>query len=184
MTAFDTPMPDDPASLDLDALDVPQRRELISAYLDGELSADQSRHVTEWLDTNPGALREVEHTRRTWDLLDAYEDEQVPEGFAARVFEATGIERQETQGRVLRMAWYRQPLAAAAALLIAVGAMWAWSPWKTTPSTPTPSTSNLTAVLNEVPTELLDQVDLLVELDDDELDFALYGADDDEEMGG
>ncbi len=177
MTAFD-----EPRRPDLDALDVQQRRELISAYLDGELTADQSRYVTEWLDTNPGALREVEHIRRTWDLLDEYEDEPVPEGFAARVFDATGIERPAKQGRVLRMAWYRHPLAAAAVLLVAVGALWAWSPWKTPPPDVSPSPTQLTAVLNEVPTELLDQVDLLVELDDDELDFALYGVDE-EELG-
>ena len=98
MTAFETPR------ADLESLDVKQRRELISAYLDGELSADESRHVTEWLDTNPGALREVEHIRRTWDLLEAYEDEPVPEGFAARVFETAGVQREEKEGRVLRMA--------------------------------------------------------------------------------
>jgi len=175
MSAFD-PRPE------LDALDVQQRRELISAYLDGELSADQSRHVTEWLDTNPGALREVEHIRRTWDLLEAYEDEQVPEGFAARVFDSVGVERQEREGRVLRMAWYRQfaapALAASAVMLIAVGALWAWSPWKTTTLEGPGDASSLTAVLSEVPTELLDHVDLLVELDDDELDYALYGVDD------
>jgi anti-sigma factor RsiW len=106
------------------------RRELLNAYLDGELSAPDALVVSEWLDRNPGALREVEHLRHIWDLLESYDDEPVPETFASGVMDAVGVERPALSGkgvsseggRVLSMAWYRRPLATAAAVLIAIGA--------------------------------------------------------------
>ena len=109
-----------PTSLEL--MEPDARRELLVAYLDGELSPEATRHVTAWLDENPAALREVEHWRQTWTLLDHYEDEPVPADFAARVFDAVGLKPAERQGKVLRMAWYRRPLATAAAVVLAVGA--------------------------------------------------------------
>jgi hypothetical protein len=114
--------PTDPTLLSLDLLALDERRELLVAYLDGELSAEQALSVSTWLDDNPGALRELEHQRHAWDLLDHYEDEPVPADFASRVFEAVGLAREERAGKVLRMAWYQRPLATAAAVLVAVGA--------------------------------------------------------------
>lgn len=111
------------------------RRELLNAYLDGELSTSDALVVSEWLDSNPGALREVEHLRHIWDLLESYEDEPVPEAFVSDVMDAVGVARPalsgerasreggaDEGGRVLSMAWYRRPLATAAAVLIAIGA--------------------------------------------------------------
>jgi len=110
-------------SHDLDLMDAQERRELLNAYLDGELSADQALMVSAWLDSNPGALREVEHLRHIWDLLELYEEEPVPEDFAAGVIRSVGIEHEPKAGaRVVPMAWYRRPMATAAAVLVAVGA--------------------------------------------------------------
>jgi len=112
-------------------MDVQARRELINAYLDGELSTEQALLVSRWLDSNPGALREVEHLRHLWDLLENYEDEPVPEEFAAGVMQAAGVVpaagvkrvgAAAPAGRLLPMAWYRRPLATAAAVLVAIGA--------------------------------------------------------------
>ena len=74
----------------LDLIDVEERRELLNAYIDGELSAEEALHVSGWLDDNAGALREVEHLRHIGDLLESYEDEPVPADFAANVIAGVG----------------------------------------------------------------------------------------------
>src|SRR5688500_20002725 len=71
--------------MELESLDPRERQELLSAYLDGELPAEEAREVTAWLDRHPDALREVERQRRLWDLLGRYPDEPVPAGFSQRV---------------------------------------------------------------------------------------------------
>lgn len=115
--------------MDLDPLSARERIETLSAYLDGELPAEQARDVTAWLERHPEALREVEHQRRLWDLLGRYADEPVPSGFAERVLDAVGAATRSAHAppeahavrphlpRARRVwAW-----AAAAAVLAAVG---------------------------------------------------------------
>ena len=116
-------------SHDLDLMDAQERRELLNAYIDGEVSAEQALTISTWLDVNPGALREVEHLRHVEGLLEHYADEPVPEGFADGVIEAVGIRHAAVasgavplKGHVVSMAWYRRPMATAAAVLVAVGA--------------------------------------------------------------
>lgn len=75
--------------MELESLDPRERLELLSAYLDGELPADEAREVTAWLERHPDALREVERQRRLWDLLGRYADEPVPAGFSQQVLEQT-----------------------------------------------------------------------------------------------
>ena len=164
------PLPDDLALLDTEA-----RRELLIAYLDGELAAEDALRVSTWLDDNPGALREVEHLRHTWDLLELYEDEPVPADFAQRVFAAVGIEREARAGRVVRMAWYRRPIATAAAVLVAVGATVFVMKHAPTGDTvvPTP-TVDVVSVLEDVPADQLDELllnaDVLLSVDAEALD--------------
>ena len=57
----------DADALRIDALDARRLRELLSAYLDGELSTEAALEVTAWLDDHPDALRDIEHLRRLWD---------------------------------------------------------------------------------------------------------------------
>lgn len=164
-----------------------ERHELISAYLDGELPAAEARQVTHWLDENPGALQEVEHIRRTWDLLEHYEDEAVPEGFAQRIFAAVGIERSANKaGRVVQMAWYRRPqglMAAAAVLVVCVGALFSFS--NDSSLTSSISERSAVAVLDGVPEDLLLHLDQLADLDDDGIDSVIaLGADPDANLGG
>ena len=170
----------DPIPSDLDLLDAQARRELLVAYLDGELPAEEALRVSTWLDENPGALREVEHYRHTWDLLEHYEDEPIPADFAERVFDAVGIKRMAREqmareGKVLQLAWYRRPLATAAAVLIAVGAtvfVMKSGPTATDPAA-TPTT-DVVSVLREVPEdelgELLLNADALLSVDPEALD--------------
>jgi anti-sigma factor RsiW len=161
------------------------RRELLGAYLDGELSAEASLHVSTWLDEHPQALREVEHLRHVWDLLEAYEDEPVPPDFAAGVLEAVGLgpaagkgaerARGAPAGRVLRMAWYRRPVATAAAVLLAVGvtALVMSRGGEEPQARPTPPT-DVVSVLKDVPDDelgpLLLNADVLLSVDDSALD--------------
>jgi anti-sigma factor RsiW len=60
-------------------------RERLSAWLDGELSPEETRTVLARLESDPAFLREAEELRRVWDLLGRYPDEPVPEGFADAV---------------------------------------------------------------------------------------------------
>jgi anti-sigma-K factor RskA len=117
-----------PSPAPLDGLPPRERLEALSAYLDGELPADEAREVTAWLERHPEALREVEHQRRLWDLLGRYPDEPVPSGFAARVLDSVGASSGasaaaphvvEVPQRPVRRVW---AWAAAAAVLAAVGA--------------------------------------------------------------
>ena len=160
---------------DLDLMDVQTRRELVVAYLDGELPPEDALRVSTWLDRNPGALREVEHLRHAWDLLDHYQDEPVPADFAARVFDAVGIDRQERRGKVLRMAWYRRPLATAAALLVAVGAtVFVMSSREGGGELLQAPSTDVVSILRDVPADelgdLLLNADVLLSVDDAALD--------------
>lgn len=148
----------------LDLLPSDDRRELLVAYLDGELPAEQALHVSTWLDENPGALRELEHLRHAWDLLDHYEDEPVPPEFAGRVFDAVGLHHEAREGTVLRMAWYRRPLATAAAVLVAVGA------------TAFVMRAGPSAGVS-VPTRTVDVVSVLQDVPEDQLSALLLNAD-------
>jgi len=162
---------------DLDLLPSDERRALLVAYLDGELSAEDALGVSTWLDENPGALREVEHMRHTWDLLEHYEDEPVPADFASRVFEAVGLRREapaggaRNEGRVLRMAWYRRPLATAAAVLVAVGAtVFVMRTGPDGGATASRTPIDVVSVLQDVP-------DVLQDVPDSELSELLLNAD-------
>jgi anti-sigma factor RsiW len=181
----------DMTSHDIDALGREERRELLTAYLDGELSAEQALLVSRWLDSNAGDLREVERLRHLWDLLENYEDEPVPEDFAAGVVEAVGVQRvgirhvdtqhvdtqlreiEEPAGRVLQMAWYRRPMATAAAVLIAIGAtallMSNRPPAMSSQGEDTASVSRLEA-LGVQDLESLEFLDVIADADDDTFD--------------
>lgn len=166
---------DDPSPMNLDLMEAEARRELLVAYLDGELPAEDALRVSTWLDENPGALREVEHLRHTWDLLEHYEDEPVPADFAQRVFDAVGIERAEREGKVLRLAWYRRPLATAAAVLVAVGATVVVMNGTGAGDGSAPTqTTDVVSVLEDVPAdqlgELLLNADALLSVDAEALD--------------
>ena len=182
--------PGDPHDLDprdLDVGDEATRQACLSAYLDGELSAEDARLVTAWLDQHPDALREVEHQRRVWDLLETYADEPVSDHFAAGVFEAVQIK----SGQLVSMAWYRRPLVAAAAgMLIALGASFAFSKItdRVEPQSEDSGVSQETLVaLEAVPADLLlddEALTLIRTLDDEHFEAFVAGDYDDDEDAG
>jgi len=179
-----------PERFDADAIEIPtldeaRRLELLSAYLDGELSPEAARDVTAWLDEHPASLREVEHLRRLWDLLDLYEDEAVPDDFATAVLDRTaaGHGAGPVAGRP-----FAGPLGIAAAavlflalaggaLLLARGRGAPVSETELAQVEPlhaeTVTTERGAAVMEEVPPELLVNVDLLLSLSDDEFEGML-----------
>lgn len=153
----------------LDLMDRTERRELLNAYIDGELFAEEALHVSAWLDDNPGSLRVIEHMRHIDDLLETYEDEPVTPDFAANVLAGVGIARK--QGRVLRMAWYRRPLASAAAVVLAVGATVFVMQNAGEDGTVVPQpTTDVVSILKDVPADELDDLllnaDVLLSVDD------------------
>jgi len=178
---------DDPANLPgLDLLDAEERRELLNAYIDGELSAEEALHVSLWLDDNPGALRVVEHLRHIDDLLGTYADEPVPADFAGGVLAAVGVGRARREGRVLKLAWYRRPLASAAAVLIAVGAtVFVMQRGSDEGQVVPQPTTDVVSVLQNVPADELDDLllnaDVLLSVDDAALE---EGYDDENVLGG
>jgi len=163
-------------SHDLDLMDVQERRELLNAYIDGEVSAEQALTISTWLDANPGALREVEHLRHVEGLLEHYADEPVPEGFADGVIEAVGIchEPVPAGGRLVSMAWYRRPMATAAAVLVAVGATVLVMSDRGGAPAPVPSAriSELEA-LGVEDLESLEYLDVIVDADEETFDALL-----------
>ncbi len=155
----ETPHPFDADALTLETLSDERRQEILSAYLDDALAPAAARHVTAWLDRHPDVLREVEHLRRTWDLLELYPDEEPSAGFAPAVLERLGLgERRRVSLRV-RVGL----LAAAAALLLALGIAFRGDRHDM------PAVEQADAgVLDEVPADLLVDVDLLLSLTDEE----------------
>ena len=161
-------------AMQIERLDATRRCEVLNAYLDDELTPAAARHVTAWLDAHPEMLKEVEHNRRVWDLLDLYDDEPVSPEFASRVFAKT-LAAAPRRPFVLRP---RIAAAAAAVLLLTVGGLLL----ATRTGDPTPVETRDVAdlsVLESVPAEYLEQADALLALSDDEFE-ALLLADLDE----
>ena len=153
-------------ALRIERLEPRPRDEVLNAYLDDELSPAAARHVTAWLDAQPERLKEVEHARRVWDLLGLYEDESVPEDFAARVLGRTVASRRPFLRRPRLVA------AAAAVLVLTVGGLLVAS----RPGEPTTVESGDVAdlsTLESVPAECLEQADALLALSDDEFEALL-----------
>lgn len=152
----------------IERLDPDRRCEILNAYLDDELSPAAARHVTAWLDTHPEMLREVEHARRVWDLLDLYEDEPVAEDFATRVLARTGTVTP-------RRPFLLRPhfiAAAAAVLLLTVGGV-LLATHQGDPTEPASQDAAGLSALESVPAEYLEQADALIALSDDEFEALL-----------
>ncbi len=159
----------DPEASRLDLLDSERRLEVISAYLDGELSPDAARHVTSWLDQNPDALREVEHLRRLWDLLDLYGDEPVPEGFSRRVLDGALGRRRRARPLLLVAA----AAVVTAGLALGIHALTVSGPTTDDAVSEQASAQRAPVDLAEVPPDLLEDVDVLLSLSDEEFEGVL-----------
>lgn len=156
----------DREALRIERLDPARRAEVLNAYLDDELTPAAARHVTAWLDGHPEVLKEVEHSRRVWDLLDLYDDEPVSPDFAAEVLARTV---RPSRRLVLRP---RLAAAAAAVLLLTVGGLLLATRTGSPEPDPDRDVATLT-VLESVPAEYLEHADALLSLSDDEFEALL-----------
>ena len=102
--------------------DVKLREELV-AYLDGELSADESRQIERRLAEEPDTRRAMQELDRTWNLLDELETPAVDDGFTRTTMEmvalAAGKDAEQAKAeaprrRRRRTLWTAAALAAAA----------------------------------------------------------------------
>lgn len=155
-------------AMQIERLDPTRRCEVLNAYLDDELTPAAARHVTAWLNAHPDMLKEVEHNRRVWDLLDLYDDEPVPPEFASRVFART-LTAAPRRPFVLRP---RIAAAAAAVLLLTVGGLLLATRTGDPAPVETRDVADL-SVLESVPAEYLEQADALLALSDDEFEALL-----------
>ena len=73
-----------------DQLD-PAIQEQLVAYLDGELDADASRRVEEWLANDPRVRAALQRLDRTWELLDELETPLVRDGFTQTTLEMVAV---------------------------------------------------------------------------------------------
>ncbi len=118
---------DDPSRLE-------ELREELVAYLDGELSPDETARIEEQIARDPKLRRELDYLAKTWDWLDALERPTVDEEFtrttiemvaASALSEAEQIQRQAPRRAALE--WIFGSLAAA--LLVVVGLLTASAVW-------------------------------------------------------
>lgn len=187
MTPQPPPSPNPSPPHDPRLLSEAERMEALCAYLDGELAPADALRVAQWLDDSPELLRQVEHMRRTWDLLGTYADEPVDAAFAGRVLgqvaARTGLApapARATNLRLLPRLARSRPLLAAAALLLGVGTGLVLA--LKNPAAPTPgpaAATDVVALLDKVPADqlriLLEQADVLLTLDDAALEADYEG---------
>jgi anti-sigma factor RsiW len=167
----------DPDRMDLDRLTPSERREALQAYMDGELPDADSHRVAAWLAVHPEARSWLDAHRSLHDLLGAYEDEPVPEGFSGRVLDAAGVTAAGLRAaagpapevRALRLPRWL-PVAAAALLLVGLALA---AHVASRGIAGRPPAENATVALESVPADLLEHADLLLSLDDAEFDAVL-----------
>ena len=66
-------------------IDSPERDELLSRYLDGELAPEETEALEHLLETNETARSELESLRKTVDLMGMLKPIEAPSGFSNKV---------------------------------------------------------------------------------------------------
>jgi anti-sigma factor RsiW len=111
-----------------------ERADLV-AYIDGELTEEQSRSIAAKLTRSVSARREVEALEKTWELLEFLPRPKAPEDFTTRTLtqvQALGVKGEqiaEVAGKTARRL-VRALVCAAVALVTLgigyVGTRWVW----------------------------------------------------------
>ena len=112
-------MPDNPVNDDA------QLREELVAYLDGELSAEQSRQIEQRAAAEPNARRMLEELDRTWHMLDELDSPATNEDFTCTTLEMVALAAAEdAQQAKVQRPWrrLRAALWAVAGLVVAAAA--------------------------------------------------------------
>ena len=69
------------------------------AYLDGELSAEESRRVEERLADDAGSRRQLRDLDQAWEALDALPATAVADDFARTTIEMVALDAKKAQGQ-------------------------------------------------------------------------------------
>jgi hypothetical protein len=72
-------------------LDLPELREMLVAYLDGELDADDARQVEQLMARDPRVEQELRQLGQTWDLLDRLPRAEVAPSFTRSTVEMVAL---------------------------------------------------------------------------------------------
>jgi anti-sigma-K factor RskA len=113
--------------------------EQLSAYLDGELEAEQARQVEAMLAGDGRWQRAARELKALDETLDQWTAPPAPAGLAERIIAASRQEKQ-APALVIRLVKYLTPVAAAAAVAVAYLAFFN-HPQTNTPATETPIVS-------------------------------------------
>lgn len=82
-------------------MDCPEVRELISAYIDGEVSESEKSNIERHLENCPGCRLDYEQTREIVKALHDIHDEELPQGFEAELHgRLKEVSRKKSLGRV------------------------------------------------------------------------------------
>jgi len=98
-------------------------QEQLTAYLDGELDAEQSRAVEEQLALDPACRKELERLERAWSVLDSLPRAAVGEGFTHTTMELVTLNATQELATIKAASPTARlrKWAIAAALLVACG---------------------------------------------------------------
>lgn len=102
------------------ASESPELIEQLSAYLDGELDAEQSQLLEQRLATDAGARAELQRLERAWELLDRLPRAEVEPSFTQTTVAMVAVRAAEDVAQEQSPARSRLPLAG---LLVACGAV-------------------------------------------------------------
>ncbi|HMF37930.1 MAG TPA: hypothetical protein VKF17_14890 [Isosphaeraceae bacterium] len=113
----------------------PEERANLAAYIDGELTENESRAIATKLSLSPVARREVESLKKTWELLEFLPRPKASLVFSERTLTLVrALESRAGSRDQIAWAWLAQAAKLAVCLLVAAAALalgfaltrWAW----------------------------------------------------------
>lgn len=113
----------------------PEERANLTAYIDGELTEDESRAIATKLSLSPTARREVEALRKTWELLEFLSRPKASLIFSERTLTSVrSLEAQAGFWNQTAVAWLDQAKNLVVCMIVAAAALalgfaltrWAW----------------------------------------------------------
>jgi len=96
--------------------------EALSAWLDGELTAEQGREIEDRVQSSPALARALAELRALDKALGAYTVPAPADGLAGRV--VASVRRSQRRSGIYRIVRWAAPAAAAAAILLATALWW------------------------------------------------------------
>lgn len=115
--------------------EIDQHDELLTAYLDGELGAEDTRRVEERISQDPAFRERMQELERSWNLLDQLGASTVDDSFTRSTLAMVAVVAQDEVAQVRRDAprrrrarWLAAALGVAAAALVGYAGVRWWAP--------------------------------------------------------